>query len=168
MNKPLLLQLDNGNLVSIISCFFTVMALVFAVYLWLLDHLSEDEANFIKRRATTVKVLNNSMAEAIILKSSDDLKTMIEKVNNQLEIVLNYRFWEFGKHRDDYYKVRKFYRDSRYLLSSLCRYIEDRNSAEGKDSIVSIPALSDEEFAEIKKNYLDGLSLIAELIQTWY
>ena len=167
--------LDNGNLIDIISCVFTVMALVFTLYFWLLDHLSEDESKFIEGKSETLAVLNKSLKTTEDLMNSkefseddfDRMRQAIEDVNKKLEIVLNYRFWARSRQKEEYAKVSEFYRDSRYLISTIRRCQESPGQKNDQTSIVGIQTLDPDQVADIRSDYLKGLYFVIEFIENW-
>ncbi len=165
--------IDNGNLIDIISCVFTVLALMFTLYFWLLDQLSEEESKFIENKASLLKSLNKNLALLSPtnqdVPSAQDMLYVAESVNEQLEVVLNYRFWSRGKQRDEFAKVYDFFRDSRYLVSTLQRVKEQnggRETAE-KESLVAISALKPRELSDIRAEYQKGLSYTIEFFENW-
>ena len=49
---------ELGPLIDIISCVFTVLALIFTLYFWLLDNLNEEETKFVEGKGELLKTLN--------------------------------------------------------------------------------------------------------------
>ena len=153
--------------INIISCAFTVLALVFALYLWLLDHLIEDEAKYIAHRAKMLAALRESLAEINGSVSSETLLKAIQRVNVHLETALNYRFWTRSKQREEYNKINVFYRDSLYLVSTLRRSLESETIPGEHKSLLSISSLEAEQLEDIRSDYYDGLTFIIEFIENW-
>lgn len=153
--------------INIISCAFTVLALVFALYLWLLDHLIEDESKYIAHRAKMLAALRKSLAEINGSVRSEKLLKAIQRVNAHLETALNYRFWTRSKQRKEYNKINAFYRDSLYLVSTLRRSLESETIPEEHKSLLSISSLEAEQLEDIRSDYYDGLMFIIEFIENW-
>ena len=160
-------MIENGNLVDIISCIFTIMALVFTLYFWLLDHLSEDETSFIKGRMNTLAILNASLNVIKDSSDPDQLLQAVSDVNKELEVILNYRFWARSKQKDEVGKINEFYSDSRYLVSTIRRHQDAQKTPEAGRSLVGIPSLEPEELEDIRSDYQNGLSYVIEFIENW-
>ncbi|MBE5826408.1 MAG: hypothetical protein E7307_07190 [Butyrivibrio sp.] len=154
-------------LIDIISCVFTVLALVFTLYFWLLDHLSEDESKFIEGKEEFLNELRECLKTIDNNDEPKALLTNVQKVNNKLEVILNYRFWVRSKKKDDYKKINVFYADSKYLISTIRRYVEAQESKAGGDSLVGIPALGKEDLDDIQSDYRNGLMYIIDFIESW-
>ena len=159
--------LNGDTLINVISCVFTVAALIFTLYFWLLDHLSSDESTFISKRTKTLKKLRECL-ETISSEQIDPvtLRDTIKNVSSQMEVVLNYRFWGRSKLREEYLKINEFNRDSRYLVSALNRSIENESASGDRKSLVAID-LNPEQIEDIRTDYYDGLLFIIEFIETW-
>ena len=165
-------MIDNGNLIDIISCVFTVAALIFTLYFWLLDHVSEEETEFLKKKPGLLGTLNKSLNKIKEIEHSKkdakvDSRTLlnaISEVNKQMEIVLNYRFWTRGKYKDAYLRVNNFYKDSKYAVSTIQRSLDETDN--GK-SLVSIADLGKDELEDIRSGYQRGLSYTIEFIENW-
>ncbi len=163
-------MIDNGNVIDIISCVFTVAALIFTLYFWLLDHVSEEETEFLKKKPGLLGTLNKSLNKIKEIEHSkkdekDDSRTLfnaMSEVNKQMEIVLNYRFWTRGKYKDAYLKVNNFYKDSKYAASAIHRSLEEDDT-----SLVSIKSLRRDELEDIRSDYQKGLSYTIEFIENW-
>lgn len=158
---------ENGNLIDIISCVFTVMALVFTLYFWLLDHLSEDENKFLEGKSATRETLRSCLEAIREPCGPEELQGAVETVNRELEIVMNYRFWARSRQRPEYEKINEFYQDSRYLLSSLRRYADSRRDPREAGSLVSVPSLDAAELEDIRSDYHAGLTYILEFVENW-
>ena len=91
----------------------------------------------------------------------------IENVNKKLEVVLNYRFWSRSRQKEEYAKVNEFYRDSKYLVSTLRRFNEKNEEKNEKHSLISISELSQDEVKDIRTDYRKGLNYIIEFIENW-
>ena len=168
--------IDNGNLIDIISCVFTVAALIFTLYFWLLDHLSGEESEFLKSKSDVLETLNGSLTkikalECIQAEEKNGIQTLLDAigdVNKQMEVVLSYRFWARGKQKNAYQKVNDFYRDSKYAVSTIRRSLENKENATADErSLVSIPPLCKEELDDIISDYQKGLSFTIEFIENW-
>lgn len=158
--------LSPDVLAEIISCVFTILALVFTLYFWLLDQISDDESKFIEGKESFLKDLNSSME---IIKSNRDpeaLLQMVQNVNNKLEVILNYKFWAHGKKKEDYKKITEFYADSKYLISTIRRYVEHKNGGSSK-SLVGIEELKQDALEDIQSDYGNGLMFIIDFIENW-
>ena len=169
-------MIDNGNLIDIISCVFTVAALIFTLYFWMLDHLSEEESEFIKSKSGILDTLTDKLVKIKELRSiqpddEEDTKTLlaaIADVNKQMEVILSYRFWARGKQKDAYLKVNDFYRDSKYAVSTIRRSLDNKeNDIADERSLVSIQPLCKEELDDIISDYQKGLSFTIEFIENW-
>ncbi|MCR4588535.1 MAG: hypothetical protein K5682_09025 [Lachnospiraceae bacterium] len=161
----LLSQYDS--LIDIVSCLFTVLALVFTLYLWLLDHLSDDESKFIEGKAGYLATLNASVKAIKHNQDIDLLLSRVEEVNHLLELILNYRFWARSKRKDEYNKINVFYMDTKYLISTIRRYKEDNGTGEEVRSLVNIVTLPPEELQDIQTDYCKGLSYIIDFLENW-
>ena len=152
---------------NVISCVFTVLALVFTLYFWLLDKLSEDENEFIKGKKELLDILNGCLEK---IPDDVDLVTLrdkVKEVNDKLEVVVNYRFWARSTVSDDYQKIQRFYQDSRYLLSTVRRAIETDKAVQTDSSLVSIAELESEEKKDILTDYRRGLRYIIDFVENW-
>lgn len=160
-------RLSGFDYLNIISCVFTVLALVFTLYFWLLDKLSEDESKFIEGKKEFLDILTTTLEE---IKDDPDLRTIrdnIKKVNDRLEVIVNYRFWARSSVNDDYRKIQRFYQDSRYLLSTVRRAIESGDAGQEKLSLASISDLEAEEKNDILTDYRKGLNYIIDFVENW-
>lgn len=154
------------NMIELISCVFGILALAFTLYFWLLDHLSEDESKFIEGKKDYLKNLKDYLY-AIGSVDEQSLLSMVEDVNGSLEVILNYRFWVHGRHKDEHKKLTEFYQDSKYLISTIRRDLDAQGRPEAGKSLVSIPPLDDKEIEDIKANYKNGLIYIIHFIENW-
>ena len=154
-----------GPILDIVSCVFTVLALVFTLYFWLLDNLNEEETKFLEGKGELLASLRDCRDE--LDKKEDESKWFekIQEVTAKLEVVLNYRFWARSSRKEEYNRAYSFYQDSRYLISTLRR---NDDKAGGQDSIVAVSGLSDEQIGDIKKDYKTGLNYIIDFIENWY
>ena len=168
--------IDNGNLIDIISCVFTVAALIFTLYFWLLDHLNDEESEFLKAKSGILDQLDSSLKKikdpGCIMKDGNNdpgvLLDEIEDVNKQMEVVLSYRFWTRGKQKETFLKVNDFFRDSKYAVSTIRRSLEHKElSSTGDESLVSITPLGKDELEDIRSDYQKGLSFTIEFIKNW-
>ena len=169
---------DSGSLIDIVSCVFTVLALVFTLYFWLLDHLSEEESEFIKEKHKYLKQFRKVLGELRHTKkggeeapeegaaSAKELLSAVKDITRELEIMLNYRFWGRSRRREDYEKINEFYQDSRFLLSTLERYLEGEDEEEGP-GLLSIRALAESDLREMRGEYCDGLVFIINFVENW-
>ncbi len=154
--------LKNGNLIDIVSCVFTVLALVFTLYFWLLDHLSEDETKFIEGKPETLAALNACLDTIDHSEDPQKILDAVWDVNKRMEVILNYRFWARSKQKEEYNRINGFYRDSRYLISTLRRSQEKR-----EDSLVGLGTLNEAEIRDIRTDYRKVLYYIIEFIENW-
>ena len=157
-------------IIDIVSCAVTVLALVFSLYLWLLDHLSEDEYKFIEGKEKFVESLNNCLKtidkDQHGLDSVSPLKNLLDnlqEVNDKLEVILSYRFWARSKRKEEYNKISQFHFDTRYLISTLRRSLE----TDKKESLLTMPELRQEEIDDIKVDYKKGLYYIIDFLENW-
>ncbi len=164
----MLLSSNAGSLVSgtleLISCAFTVFALIFTLYFWLMDHLSGDRNEFAKSKPELLSILKKAIASLDDLHAGSDhqdLIDMILNINQQLEIILAYRFWAYSRRKGEYKKIQAFMRDSKYLISDIRRSREYTASGE---SIFAIAPLGEEEIEAIKQNYREGLFYILDFV----
>ncbi len=158
---------EYDSVVDIVSCVLSVLALVFTLYLWLVDHLSDDEARFIEGKDKFLQSLNESLE---VIRTNTDPKVLlehVERVNLQLELILNYRFWARSPKIDDYRKINEFYVDTKYLISTIRRFNEAQTIKAGEESLVSIQVLPEEELADIQTDYRKGLTYIIDFLENW-
>ena len=152
-----------GPIIDIVSCVFTVLALVFTLYFWLLDNLNEEETKFLEGKGELLRALKDCRDE--LKKDGTDWIEKIQEVTAKLEVVLNYRFWARSSKKEEYNRAYSFYQDSRYLISTLRR---NDDKAGGQDSIVAVSGLSDKQIDDIKTDYRTGLNYIIDFIENWY
>ena len=149
--------MDLSMWIDIISCVFTIVALIFTLYLWLLDQLSGEESQFIEHKSQYIKDLKEykdhisdiqtkSIPEYQISESPendrkklyDDLLDKfhenVENVNNLLSVIVSYRFWTRNAQKTDFEKIQDFLADSRYLSSTIMRCRE----GDDDDSLIEI------------------------------
>ena len=160
-------KLSGFDYLNIISCVFTVLALVFSLYFWLLDKLSEDESKFIEGKKDLLGTLNDCLGK---IDGDPELKTLrdcIQGVNEKLEVVVNYRFWTRSSVNNDYQKIQRFYQDSRYLLSTIRRAIESSDPEHQDMSLAAITGLEPVEKADILTDYRRGLKYIIDYVENW-
>lgn len=173
MNSLAAAGLDYGALADVISCILAIIALVFTLYFWLLDHLSDDETKFLEGKSETVDQLKRAVetleAERKTEKPDPEkiLKT-VEETNHRLEVVLNYRFWARSKQREEYVGIHEFCHDSRYLISALRRFQKERAS-EGSFPVFGISSdeLNAEKAERICAEYAASLAEIIEFFENW-
>ena len=154
-------------LIEIISCVFTVLALVFTLYFWLLDHLSEDESKFIEGKEKSINELNMCLDTISDSRDPQAFLDMVQNVNNQLEVILNYRFWPRSRQKEEYKKINEFFQDSKYLISTIRRYIEAQKTPELGDTLIGIASLNNDEIEDIQSDYKNGLRYIINFIEAW-
>lgn len=153
-----------SDLIEIISCVFTVFALVFTLYFWLMDHLSDDRAEYVKEKPAVLALLNDAIHSLDRIAGTKDLDTFLDvlhRVNHQLEIILDYRFWGSVRKRRDYHMIHTFMQDSRYLDSTIRRAREPYDSR----TALAIPELSPAEFESIMRDYQKGLYYILDFVE---
>ena len=162
-----MLLLGVDTIIDIASCFFTVLALVFTLHLWLTDHLNEDETKFLESKEELLKLLKDSRKCIQNLNVVDDsFLEEVRKVNYHLEIMINYRFWMHEKDREGINRIKTFYRDSKYLMSTIRRN-EEPFDGENPHSVLTIEELNASEIDVIKKNYSEGLNYTIGFIENW-
>ncbi|MBQ5342726.1 MAG: hypothetical protein J6Z24_04615 [Oscillospiraceae bacterium] len=152
-----------GPILDIVSCVFTVLALVFTLYFWLLDNLNEEETKFLEGKGELLNTLKECRDK--LKEDGTDWIEKIQEVTAKLEVVLNYRFWARSSRKEEYDRAYSFYQDSRYLISTLRR---SGDKAGGQDSIVAVSGLSDKQIDDIKTDYRTGLNYIIDFIENWY
>ena len=152
-----------GPILDIVSCVFTVLALVFTLYFWLLDNLNEEETKFLEGKGELLRTLKDCRDK--LKEDGTDWIEKIQEVTAKLEVVLNYRFWARSSRKEEYNRAYSFYQDSRYLISTLRR---NDDKAGGQDSIVAVSGLSDKQIDDIKTDYRTGLNYIIDFIENWY
>ena len=152
-----------GPIIDIVSCVFTVLALVFTLYFWLLDNLNEEETKFLEGKGELLRTLKT--CRDVLKEDGTEWIDKIQEVTAKLEVVLNYRFWARSSKKEEYNRAYSFYQDSRYLISTLRR---NDDGAGGQDSIVAVNGLSDKQIDDIKTDYRTGLNYIIDFIENWY
>ncbi|MBR6381003.1 MAG: hypothetical protein IKS07_04940 [Lachnospiraceae bacterium] len=167
MREALSRFLEFDNMVNIISCAFTVLALVFTLYFWLIDHLSDEEAEFVKKREETLERLRACQKQIDESPDADRFLSAVREVNRHLEIIVHYRFWGRSKQREEYAKIKDFYEDSRYLVSTILRWQETAGEPQYRKSLVGIPVLRAPEIDDIRTDYRKGLNYIIEFMENW-
>ena len=163
-------QLGPGEWADIISCVFTIVALAFTLYLWLLDNLSGDESKFVEKKGEILKELNaclesledTSKDTPTDEKPSKDFLQTLQKADTQLEALVSYRFWARSKQKEEFEKIRVFHEDSRYLISLIKRLSE---STEQPKSLAAVLPLNRTQLKEIRNAYRNGLLFIIEFIE---
>ena len=160
-------RISGYDYLNIISCVFTVLALVFTLYFWLLDKLSEDESKFIEGKKDLLGTLNDCLEKTDGDPELRTLRDCIQAVNEKLEVVVNYRFWTRSSVSDDYQKIQRFYQDSRYLLSTVRRAIESSEPGQTDKSLAAIISIEPVEKADILMDYRRGLRYIIDYVENW-
>ena len=163
-------QLGPGEWADIISCVFTIVALAFTLYLWLLDNLSGDESKFVEKKGEILKELNaclesledTSKDTPTDEKPSKDFLQTLQKADTQLEALVSYRFWARSKQKEEFEKIRVFHEDSRYLISLLGRFSDPSGQPK---SLAAVLPLNRTQIEEIRKEYRKGLLFIIEFIE---
>lgn len=172
-------QLGPGEWADIISCVFTIVALAFTLYLWLLDNLSGDESKFVEKKGEILKELNaclesledTSKDTPTDEKPSKDFLQTLLKADTQLEALVSYRFWARSKQKEEFEKIRVFHEDSRYLISLIKRLTEPpkrsnlSESTEQPKSLAAVLPLNRTQLKEIRNAYRNGLLFIIEFIE---
>ena len=157
--------LTKYDILNIISCVFTVVALVFTLYLWLLDKISDDEAKFIEGKADLLEKLNRYLEYVDTVSDKEELLMTVQGVNNELEVILKYRFWVRSKQKEKYKEITDFYHDSKYLISTILRYMEYEKDEKLKQTLVWIPKMDDDEMKDIRDAYQKGLFFIKDFVE---
>ena len=164
---------ELGPLIDIISCVFTVLALIFTLYFWLLDNLNEEETKFVEGKGELLKTLNECLETVRSSEKTDkEKREKVREANGKLEVVLNYRFWGRSAKKEEYSRISEFCQDSRYLISTM-RRLEDANSLQDgtpseAGSLVGVGALSEEQMNDIWTDYKKGLAYIIDFIENWH
>lgn len=173
MNRLVAAGIDYGTLADVISCILAIIALIFTLYFWLLDHLSDDETKFLEGKSETLDqlkkaadVLEKEKNEACL--NRKNILETVEKVNRRLEVILNYRFWSRSKQREEYVRIYDFCCDSRYLISALRRSVE-KGTVKGEPSVFAISSeeLNTEKLKQICAEYMASLMEIIEFFENW-
>ncbi|MBQ6603425.1 MAG: hypothetical protein IJH99_08510 [Eubacterium sp.] len=163
MQKLLELITDYNFWISFISVFLTILALAYTLYYWLLDHISDDENDFIKEKGKLLSDLKE-YARTAETDEPDVFLANVEDVTGRLEVILNYRFWSRSRKQAEHRKLSAFYEDSRYLISTVHRSLE----ADGAGpSLVAVGPLTDGEWKEIRDKYRYGLWYMIEFVENW-
>ena len=155
-----------SSILEIISCLFTVLALIFSLYLWMLDKMNDDKSAFIDKKKEYLNFIIDKKEELQKNISVKNMLKSIQELNAELEIILNYRFWERSNKRQDYIKIKNFFIDNKYLISNIKRYIEEKECKPRKGSLISIFDF-EEEINNIKKDYNNVLSYILLFLENW-
>ena len=166
--KDFLMGLSEfGPLIDIISCVFTVLALVFTLYFWLLDNLNEEETKFVEGKGELLQSLNECLETVRSSEKTDTEKLeKVREVNGKLEVVLNYRFWGRSTKKEEYGRIAGFCQDSRYLISTM-RRLEDGTQS-GTGSLVGVAKLTEEQMDDIWTDYKKGLAYIIDFMENWH
>ena len=164
-------------IINIVTCIFTIAALVFTMYLWLLEQLSGEETRFVEGKAGYIRALKGSKGKIDDFKKKfekendsalaedkdiEEIRDIIDEVNGQLEIIVNYRFWNRNAHKKDFEKIKKFYTDSKYLTSTITRYTE-----EDDNTLIEIGRFDLQTIKEIIRQYIKGLDFIIIFLEDW-
>ena len=173
MKEFLVSMSEFGPLIDIISCVFTVLALVFTLYFWLLDNLNEEETKFVEGKDKLLNSLYRCLKIIRSSKKTDKEKVEeVRRVNGQLEVVLNYRFWGRSTKKEEYSRISEFCQDSRYLISTMRRQQDAHRPSDGMNngvqSLVGVGKLSDEQMSDIWTDYKKGLAYIIDFIENWH
>ena len=180
---------DYDSILNLISCIFTVAALIFALYCFLLEQLGADESDFLRSKDEKVKVLSECLDKIKtqtdifyqtydkknnkVLDNSTTVKTVkivlesIKEVNNQLEIIMSYRFWVRSKVKKEYGIINVFHNDSKYLISTMERYLEAKKGKAVSGSLIEISTLEPRDIEDIYSDYGRGLEYILDFIKNW-
>lgn len=169
-------------IINIVSCIFTIAALVFTMYLWLLEQLSGEETRFVEGKAGYISALKGSKSKIKEYeikfdngseqdssdftaedKDIEAIRDIIDEVNGQLEIIVNYRFWNRNAHKKDFERIKKFYGDSKYLTSTITRYIEPYDD----NTLIEIGRFDLQTIKEIIRQYIKGLDFIIIFLEDW-
>lgn len=154
-------------LINVISCVITALALAFTLYLWLINHLSEDESKFIEVKEKFLEELRGYLVTISGNKEPQVLLPIVQKVNNKLEVILSYRFWVHSKKKEDYKEIKRFYIGSKYLISTIRRYVDVKEKVVTCASLVRIDSIKDEYMEEIQNDYRNGLIYIIDFLESW-
>lgn len=165
-------------IINIVTCIFTIAALVFTMYLWLLEQLSGEETRFVEGKAGYIRALKGSKGKIDDFKKKfekendsalaedkdiEEIRDIIDEVNGQLEIIVNYRFWNRNAHKKDFERIKKFYTDSKYLTSTITRYTEEDDD----NTLIEIGRFDLQTIKEIIRQYIKGLDFIIIFLEDW-
>lgn len=176
MSCILIVSSGFGYTIEFISCIATIIALIFTLYLWLLDKIGDDRAEYLKVRRQFIADLNNGIIRLRNLNKTNtvpqrnnshaykQILSTIEDMNDELGKILSYRFWERNAQSDDYNKITDFHSGSRYLISTLKRYDNSLKNSGTSDTIVGIQPLSPQEIDDMISDYITGLEFILEFV----
>lgn len=167
---------DISLLVDIISCLFTVIPLGITFRFWLLDHLLEDEMEFLEKKGECIADIDACIEELDRLpvgpyaaedrseaRYFDRLLQLMQQVERRLEVIVNYRFWGRKGYREEFKRIRDFYSDNKYLISTVARYSE----TDGMNSLVSVSSLEEEDKRSLFEEYRKGLVFVKVFIKEW-
>jgi hypothetical protein len=145
---------------EIVSCVFTVVALLFSLYMWLIDRNDEDNMEFYQHKKeyletlTTQRELIANADNADKKKAAGDIAQSIDEINTTLRIITAFRFWGRSRWYDRFPELQKLFSDSVVLSSQLKRSREEKT-----ESLVGIQfhGFYEDRFPELKANYLKRL-----------
>ena len=149
-----------SSILEIVSCVFTVVALLFSLYMWLIDRNDEDNMEFYQNKKDYLDTLEHyrdvivQTDDADKKKEASEIAEAIDEINTTLRIITAFRFWGRSRWYDRFPELQKLFSDSIVLSSQL-----KRSSEEIQESLVGIRfrMYYDELFPELKKNYLERL-----------
>ena len=149
-----------SSILEIVSCVFTVVALLFSLYMWLIDRNDEDNMEFYQHKKeyletlTTQRELIANADNADKKNAAGDIAQSIYEINTTLRIITAFRFWGRSRWYDRFPELQKLFSDSVVLSSQLKRSREEKT-----ESLVGIQfhGFYEDRFPELKANYLKRL-----------
>ena len=109
--------------------------------------------------------LNRYLEYVDTVSDKEELLMTVQGVNNELEVILKYRFWVRSKQKEKYKEITDFYHDSKYLISTILRYMEYEKDEKLKQTLVWIPKMDDDEMKDIRDAYKNGLFFIRDFVE---
>lgn len=111
---------NNAIFIDIISCFFTVIALVFTLYLWLLDQ-RDDEKDYVENKSKYIKQLEATINTIDNKSNAGFIVEQMCKADSVIEEVISYRFWANTPHYRIIKDMEEFHKNSKYYISAIKR-----------------------------------------------
>ncbi|MBO4653360.1 MAG: hypothetical protein IKI15_11735 [Lachnospiraceae bacterium] len=157
-----------SSILEIVSCVFTVVALLFSLYMWLIDRNDEDNMEFYKKKKKYLETLykDREIIEVIDETANEkkelsekmqdtwDTSVAIDEINNTLRIITAFRFWGRSRWYDRFPELQKLFSDSIVLSSQLKRCCEEKT-----ESLVGIRfhEFYGNQLPKLRKDYLEKL-----------
>ncbi|MCR4928545.1 MAG: hypothetical protein K5988_00955 [Lachnospiraceae bacterium] len=114
---------NNAIFIDIISCVFTVIALVFTLYLWLLDQ-RDDEKDYVENKREYIQKLDAIINNIDDRSNPAGIVEQMGKADSVIEEVISYRFWANTPHYKIIKEMEEFHKNSKYYISALKRISE--------------------------------------------